>query len=130
MSGSFSRKAVLDVKTKVWYDGTVAVITSANGAELNVQNYRTMIAHLKTTDSGGTTPTLDVKWQTKMPNGDWVDIPGLTFTQITGDSEEIKFNIDATLGTFIELGQKIRPVFTIGGTSPTFKITFDAVIKS
>lgn len=126
---SFSRKTVVDVKTKSWYDG-VTVDASANGAELNVQNFRTMIARMKTENAGGTSPTLDIKWQTKMPNGDWVDIPGLTFTQETTNDEEVKTNVDSTLGTFIELGQAIRPVFTLAGTDPTFDITFDAIFKS
>lgn len=125
---SFSRKVVKDVKTKVWYDG-VTVITSANGAEINVQNYKTMISRMTTASAGGTSPTLDIKWQTKMPNGDWVDL-GIAFTQETTNDTEVITNVDGTLGTFIELGQVIRPVFTIGGTSPTFDITFDAIFKS
>lgn len=127
---SLGRKTVVDVKTKVWYDGTVAVIVSANGAALNIQNYSTMIAHLKTTASGGTLPTLDVKFQTKMPNGDWVDIPDMAFTQATTDTEETITNYIGVLGTYREMGQTIRPVFTIGGTTPTFKITFDVVLKA
>ena len=127
---SFSRKTVVDVKTYSWYDGTVSVIESANGAELNVQNYNTMIAHVKTENSGGTSPTLDIKFQTKMPNGDWVDIPDMAFSQISGDTEAILTNTIGVLGTYRELGQVIRPVFTITGTSPTFDITFDVVIKS
>lgn len=126
---SFSRKTVVDVKTKSWYDG-VTVIATANGADINVQNFKTMIARMKTESAGGTTPTLDIKWQTKMPNGDYVDIPGLAFTQETTNDEEVKTNVDDTLGTYIELGQVIRPVFTIGGTTPTFDITFDAIFKS
>lgn len=126
---SFSRKTVKDVKTKVWYDG-VTVDASANGAELNIQNFKTMIARMKTENAAGTSPTLDIKWQTKMPNGDWVDIPGLTFTQETTNDEEVKTNVDGTLGTYIEMGQVVRPVFTLGGTSPEFDITFDAIFKS
>ena len=125
---SFSRKTVKDVKTKVWYDG-VTVDASANGAEINVQNFRTMISRMKTENAAGTTPTLDIKWQTKMPNGDWVDL-GIAFTQETTNDEEVITTVDGTLGTFIELGQVVRPVFTLGGTSPEFDITFDAIFKS
>ena len=125
---SFSRKTVKDVKTKVWYDG-VTVDASANGAEINVQNFRTMISRMKTENAAGTTPTLDIKWQTKMPNGDWVDL-GIAFTQETTNDEEVITNVDGTLGTFIELGQVVRPVFTLGGTSPEFDITFDSIFNS
>jgi len=127
---SFSRKTVVDVKTKSWYDGTVSVILSANGAELNIQNYNTMIAHLKTENSGGVSPTLDIHFQTKMPNGDWVDIPDMVFAQAVGNTEEVITNVIGILGTYRELGQIIRPVFAITGTDPTFDITFDVILKS
>jgi len=125
---SFSRKTVKDVKTYVWLDGET-IDTTFNGAEINVQNFRTMISRMKTENAAGTNPTLDIKWQAKMPNGDWVDL-GIVFTQEDTNDEEVITNVDATLGTFIELGQVVRPVFTLGGTGPEFDITFDAIFKS
>ena len=129
MSSSFSRKAVLDIRTHSWFDGVTKIVTE-NGVSLNVQNFRSMVARLKTASAGGTSPTLDVKWQTQMPNDDWVDIPGVVFTQATTNGEEVIFNIDDTGNFQIPLGQRIRPVLTIGGTTPTFDVTLDAVLKS
>jgi hypothetical protein len=107
---SFSRKTAKDVKTYTFYSAATK-IASENSAQLNVQNFSKGIFYLKTENSGGTTPTLDIKFQTKTIGGDWVDIPGLAFTQATGDTSEMIRNVNATYGNHVELGQFIRAVF-------------------
>jgi len=124
-----SRKITRDVKV-VYDKEAVTMDTTTNGSQFNVQNFVEMLIFVETENSGGTSPTLDIKVQTKDPKqGNWFDA-GIALTQITGDSTQMKANTLATYGVLIPLGQFCRLVYTIGGTSPTFDVTATVVLKS
>lgn len=130
-----TRKVYKDVKTFNWYTAETKV-ESENGVAVNVQNFERATFFVKTTNKGGTNPTLDIKFQTKDPNTeDWVDLD-IVFAQITTDTSAMLHNIkidvttDKSYAHYIPLGQYIRPVLTIGGTTPTFDIDLSMIAKS
>lgn len=127
MSGMTSRKVVKDALIVTVFDKTMTV--SENSAQIPVQNFVEGIFYVKTTNAGGTSPTLDIKIQTKI-GGIWIDKPAVSFTQITTNSVEYKDNTLATYGVFLPLGQYVRFVATIGGTTPTFDVELYAIFKS
>lgn len=101
---------------------SAARTTSGTSAEFTVGNYKEASFFLNVTAVSGTTPTLDVKIQTKDPvSGEWFDI--VTFTQATGITKERK--ADKT----IDIGSVIRASYTIGGTTPSFTFSLGAVVK-
>lgn len=122
-----SRKVVKDVKTVTVWNKTM--IISENSDAINVQNFKIGEFYVRTTNSGGTTPTLDIKIQQRI-GGVWMDKPALSFTQITGDTTEYKNTLLATYGVSLPIGQFVRFVATITGTTPTFDVEFYAVFKS
>jgi hypothetical protein len=130
MPGQKSVNRTLDA---VAYDAET-IIVDENSAEFSVQNFVVGQFHLKTENAGGTTPTFDCKLQTKMPNGDWVDVPDMAFTQTATNVVELIDNIikDTTNGlAYIQpLGKICRFAITITGTSPTFDVTLGYILKS
>lgn len=127
MSGMHSRKVVRDALVVTVFNKTMT--ESENSDQIAVQNFVEGMFYVKTTNSGGTSPTLDIKIQTKI-GGIWIDKPAISFTQITGDTAEYKDNTLATYGTLLPLGQYVRFVATIAGTSPTFDVELYAIFKS
>lgn len=85
--------------------------------------------------ASGTSPTLDVKIQHKDPiSGEFVDVPGASFAQKTAtgtDSLTIYPGVAETANRSVSdiLGDEVRAVATIGGTTPsfTFSLSFDKV---
>lgn len=97
---------------------------SGNSTTIDVGNYKEAIVFLDVTVVSGTTPTLDVNFQTQdSVSGKWFDITDLTFTQKTGVANEMKAKVNL-------LGSKIRCVYTIGGTTPSFDFSVGLVLKS
>ena len=130
MSG---KKTVVMVNDAVLYDAET-LISSENSAEFPLQNFREGMFYLKTENSGGTTPTLDCKLQTKMPNGDWIDVPNMdAFTQASGNTSEMidnRVKDNTNNYTYLQpLGKIGRFAITIGGTSPTFDLTLCYILK-
>lgn len=128
-----SKKTYVDVQV-VKDQEAVTMTASVNGTAINCQNFRTAQFFVETENSGGTSPTLDIKVQTYDPTqGNWFDT-GITFTQITGDTTQMQNSmiVDTTNNLAYEypLGQFIRIVYAIGGTTPTFDVTFTVVMKS
>lgn len=128
-----SQKTVLRTKDAVLYDAET-LIASENSEEFSVQNFLTGLFYLKTANAGGTSPTLDVKLQTKMPDGTWVDVPGITFTQLTTNGAEMinTWTVDTTnnLAYPQPIGKICRFVLAITGTTPTFDVTLAYILKS
>lgn len=79
-----------------------------------------LLLFLNVTAASGTSPTLNVKVQAQDPAGNWYDI--LSFTQATAATKEAK-----QLSIF---GDKIKVVYTIGGTTPSFTFSVTAVAKA
>lgn len=124
-----SLKLVRDAKV-VYDKEAVTMTTTVNGTQFNAQNFKEMLVFVETENSGGTSPTLDIKVQTKDPKqGNWFDT-GIALTQITGDTTQFKSNIDGTGYHSIPFGMYCRLVYTLGGTSPTFDVTSTVVLKS
>jgi hypothetical protein len=125
-----SSKVFRDVRTEVVYNAET-LDTSVNSDPINVQNYRDIEMYLVTTNSGGTSPTLDISLETKAADGTWIAIsPAIAFTQVVGDTTEYINSMLATYGVPIPLGQWIRFACVITGTSPTFDVTLSYILKS
>lgn len=89
-----------------------------------VGKYKEAIAFIDVTAASGTSPTLDVKFQTQDPVSlKWFDLTNLTFTQKTTVSTEMKTQSSL-------LGSKLRCVYTIGGTTPSFTFSIGLILKS
>nr|BDD47810.1 hypothetical protein 11 [Bacillaceae bacterium] len=103
---------------------SLARTTSGNSVEFDVSKYKEAIVFLDVTTASGTSPTLDVKFQTQDPASlKWFDITGLTFAQKTAVGNEVKEKSNV-------LGSKIRCTYTIGGTTPSFTFSVGLVLKS
>lgn len=92
-----------------------ALVIAANSqsAGFPVENQNEMNLYMSLAATGGTTPTLDVKYQVSPDQGTtWFD-SGSAFAQQTANGQSI-LRIAANIGT---LG---RLVYTVGGTTPTF----------
>ena len=124
-----STKIVKDVNV-IYLKDADTVTSSEAGDSFNAQNFNEMLIFVKTANSGGTSPTLDIKVQTQDPKtNDWVDT-GITVAQITGDGNFVGNHFDGTNYFPIPFGRNCRLYHTIGGTSPTFDITTTVVLKS
>jgi hypothetical protein len=85
------------------------------------------IFSLRITGASGTTPTLDIKFQRKAPDTTFTDIPGAAFAQktTTGSDQLVIYpGVDPVANKAVGqvLGQEMRVVCTIGGTTPSFDI--------
>jgi hypothetical protein len=97
---------------------------SGNSLEFDISKFKEALVFLDITSSSGTTPTLDVKFQTQDPVSlKWFDLTELTFTQKTTLGSEMK----KTNGL---LGNKVRCSYTIAGTTPIFTFSVGMVLKS
>jgi hypothetical protein len=71
----------------------------------------------------GTTPTADLKIQDSADNSSFADIvPAASFTQVTTVAGRQKMSLNKN-----ELRRYIRVVYTLGGTSPVYLISVNAV---
>ena len=101
-----------------------ARIISGNSAEFVVENYKEVMAFLDVTLASGTTPTLDIKFQTQDPISlQWFDVAELTFTQAVAITTEMKTKANL-------IGKKLRCAYSITGTTPSFDFSVGLVLKS
>lgn len=90
--------------------------TTGNGATTDAGGATNGVFKLDVTAASGTSPTLDVKIQVLAFDGTtWLD--QATFAQKTGVASEFK---SVSLS-----GRKVRAIYTIGGTTPSF--TFSVI---
>lgn len=100
---------------------SAAETVTVNGSAQNSEEASTLDLFLDVTVVSGTSPTLDVKIQTRDGSSDsWVDVTP-AFTQATGVTSERK--------RITGLGKQYRFVATIGGTSPNFTFALTGVAK-
>jgi len=93
-----------------------------SASEFDVHNYDRAVFFLNVSAVSGTNPTLDVEIQTLDPaSGEYFTL--VTFTQATGVTKEMKKVTDG-------LGRRLRVVWTIGGTNPSFTFSVGAVFKT
>lgn len=93
---------------------------SGNSGEFNLYDHDEALVFLDVTAASGTDPTLDVKVQTKDPNGKWYDL--VSFTQKTDVGQEAK--------AVTVYGETLRIAYTIGGTEPSFTFAVTAIAKA
>ena len=99
---------------------TAARTTTSNGTGVDLANCRGGASIVLDSAAGtGTTPTLDVKLQSSPDNSTWTDA-GVAFTQVTTvASQQIQaIQVD-------KLQRYVRPVATIGGTTPSFTFSLN-----
>lgn len=98
------------------------VTVSGNGAGEDVSQYTEGLVTLDVTAASGTSPTLAVKIQTSDDGGTtWYDIPNASFTQATAVTKQA-----IQINTY---GNLIRAAYTVGGTTPSFTFTVNAILK-
>lgn len=96
---------------------SAARTATANGTEFSTEDINELEAELVVTAQAGTTPTLDVKLQTKTANGAYYDVA--SFPQVTT-------TVGTTGKVFTGLGDTCRWVWTIAGTTPSYTFRIDA----
>lgn len=108
------------VKEERTVDDLTGVTSDTNGSEFGLFGHTSFIAFLDITKANGTTPTLDVKVQTKDPeSGNWVDT-GDSYTQQSSTGTN-KLEVTGPVGS------ALRFVYTVGGTNPDFDLTHAVV---
>jgi len=111
-----------------------AVAATVNGADQTLPNQtiKGVRIYLDITAVSGTSPTLDVKLQTKDPvSGKYFDMAGVTFAQKTGTGQgelTVYPGIAETGNTTVSdvLSRVWRLVYTLGGTTPSFTFSVGA----
>lgn len=110
-----------------------AVRTSTANSDDQVNRFaRGVRLYLDVTAASGTTPTLDVKVQTKDPvSSTYIDLPGAAFSQKTttgSDDLTIYPGVAETANETVSdaLSRTWRVVATIGGTTPSFTFSVGA----
>lgn len=79
------------------------------------------------TAASGTTPTLDVDIQHSIDGGtNWFDL--VSFTQLTAAGDEMKVEAEVDAATAEIVGDCLRAIWTIAGTTPSF--TFKVVVEA
>ena len=101
---------------------SAARTTSGESASKDLGTCAEALAIAKVTAKSGTTPTLDIKFQTSHDGTDFVDL-GDAFTQITTEGTYVK-KLAANFGKYV------RAAYTIGGTTPSFTFSLQVVGKS
>lgn len=96
---------------------SAARTTSAAGSAFTTQDVEELEAELNITAASGTTPTLDVRLETKTDTGDWYTVE--SFPQQTDTVANVGRVFDG-------LGDQCRWAWTVGGTDPSFTFSVDA----
>jgi hypothetical protein len=101
-----------------------SISASFNGTGLDLVNYEGEIAIVAdVANVSGTTPTADLKIQDSADNSSFADIvPAASFTQVTTVAGRQKMSLNKN-----ELRRYVRVVATLGGTSPVYLISVNAV---
>jgi hypothetical protein len=112
---------------------SVLVPSAARTATFNGEDFADLSGSngmfvLNITAVSGTTPTLDIKLQLKVAAGLYIDIPGAAFAQKTATGTDYlivhpAITVVANKAVSQCLGDVIRAVSTIGGTTPSFTYT-------
>lgn len=113
-----------DKTTVIPFLATAARTTTTNGTGIDIKDYTGKIKVVLDSAAGtGTSPTLDVKLQeSDTVGGTYVDISGAAFTQVVGASSLQSIGLEVN-----DRKRFIRAVATIGGTSPSFTSSVNAI---
>jgi hypothetical protein len=117
-------RQALDKLQLTAFHPTAARTATGNGTAVDVQTLDgDLFLVLDSAAGTGTTPTLDVKIQSSdTSGGTYTDITGATFTQVTGTASQQAITISKD-----EARRWIRIVYTVGGSTPSFTFSVNAV---
>lgn len=117
-------RQALDKLQLTAFHPTAARTATGNGTAIDVQVLDGDLFLILDSAAGtGTSPTLDVKIQSSdTSGGTFSDISGATFTQVTGTAFQQAITISKD-----EARRWIRVVYTIGGSTPSFTFSVNAV---
>jgi hypothetical protein len=117
-------RQALDKLQLTAFHPTAARTATGNGTGIDVQTMDgDLFLVLDSAAGTGTTPTLDIKVQSSdTSGGTYADIAGATFTQVTTTASQQAITISKD-----EAKRYIRVVYTVGGTSPSFTFSVNAV---
>jgi hypothetical protein len=117
-------RQALDKLQLTAFHPTAARTATGNGTGIDVQTMDGDLFLILDSAAGtGTTPTLDIKLQSSdTSGGTYADITGATFTQVTGTASQQAITISKD-----EARRWIRVVYTVGGSTPSFTFSVNAV---
>lgn len=101
---------------------SAAATATGQSSGIDLGRYIEAVAELNVTAASGTSPTLDVKFQTSDDDADWYDMDA-AFAQITAAAKPAVLKMT-------NFGRYVRAVWTIGGTTPSFTFTLKLVAKT
>jgi len=122
-------------------DNVVAQAVTFNGTARNINvwagaqaPFKGAIFLINTTVSTGTTPTLTAQLQIQDPtSSNWVNVPGAVTATINTNTTTLLYVYPGTIETAnarvsYSLSSRIRFVYTIGGTTPSFSFTNTGIL--
>ncbi len=102
---------------------TAARTATGQTSGIDLQTYDGDVVFLLDSAAGsGTSPTLDVTIEDSADNSSFAAISGAAFTQVTGTASAQKLVVNKDSAR-----RYVRVKYTIGGTSPSFTFSVNAV---
>ncbi|MGA0100315.1 MAG: hypothetical protein ACO3LM_12645 [Steroidobacteraceae bacterium] len=102
---------------------TAARTATGQTSGIDLQTYDGDVVFLLDSAAGtGTSPTLDVTIEDSADNSSFAAITGAAFTQVTGTASAQKLVVNKDSAR-----RYVRVKYTIGGTSPSFTFSVNAV---
>ncbi len=102
---------------------TAARTATGQTSGIDLQTYDGDVVFLLDSAAGsGTSPTLDVTIEDSADNSSFAAISGAAFTQVTGTASAQKLVVNKD-----NARRYVRVKYTIGGTSPSFTFSVNAV---
>lgn len=96
---------------------SAARTTSGTSDAVSTEGQSDLTVYVNTTAASGTSPTLTIKIQDSLDRQTWYDVATLTTVTAAGQLRQTVNNV----------GNYIRASYTIGGTTPSFTFSVDAV---
>lgn len=103
---------------------SAARTSDGQSGAVDLGKFNDLIVYLDITAASGTTPTLDVKLQTSYDDGGtWFDLPSGAFSQKSAVGKDV-LQIGSNFGRWLRID------YSIGGTTPSFTFSVNAVSKN
>ena len=102
---------------------TAARTATGQTSGIDVRDYDgDLVFILDSAAGGGSSPTLDVTIEDSADNSSFSALSGAAFTQVTGTASAQTLEVDAN-----GCKRYVRVKYTIGGSSPTFTFSVNAI---